>query len=978
MARQREVRLGLVLYGGVSLAVYENGVAQELHRMVCGQGVYGLLCELTDSDIVVDIISGTSAGGVNGVMLAYALANKRKFAASADLWRNEGDIERLLRKQNDPDAQSVLDSDYYQNRLQNCFANELTQDNTGPQIEELDLFVTSTDANGAISTVYDDLGHAIDIKNHRALFQLSYRGERKNDFGAPPSALPALAKDLAQLCRMTSCFPVAFEPVRVDTSQTNFFRWGRLRNPAVYLDGGILNNKPFTSTIDAIARRTANRAVERFLIYVEPNPERFAPSAEVPNSPAIAQAAAAALISIPSYQSIAGDLDAIEAHNQRASQIAEIVQWLGDAKKADPSCLDSTGVLAAANSDCDSTAYYGARLIEIRDAAVEAILNDKEGRGYFQPCQETPSGQRGTQGSSSGSAKAMDERRSGRILVQSFDHWRGNPAVTLKRYDVLYRLRRAGHLTNTLMRRAKKNTEIPPEPSGLSELSQLWDIINHFFKVYEIAQWAMVNWLTKEDFGWRSLSDDYPDLDTQPQAVQNNTLANISTTIWGKVETYLDRLMLADLPVPTDPTPEARQEFYEKLRNFDGNPAPVRSGNANLLDLIDTELKNALRRLLESTNKPYTAKLAAELCSEFCRFLEVDRQLFPILFGSEFMSTDVIRVVRFSPLDAQRYLSKGPVENKVRGVALSAFGGFFKKSWRANDIMVGRLDAACQLVECLLTEERLAAMAHSGRTKPLTLEDIQQCWRKEDRGEGLDAAAAAYLSTEINKYLAVADNPPPGAWDSLVNAIVEVAQNEIYREEFPRVVKCAIEQEYDWGQYDVTVPSPASGAPPTHPKPVWYRAKRKPDEVIVQAAADAIATGPFPPTPPGLKEYGAFVDEIPESVLQELGALAAIRLGKGLLASIPDQDKSKKLAGKLVFKVPFRWIAPIIYRFARSRRLQPSSIVVVNTAIAAFCITLLAAAMVLFVTGWATTATPLAIVVIAALLLFAAWARWFK
>lgn len=150
-------------------------------------------------------------------------------------------------------------------------------DKTAPQIAELDLFVTSTDANGAISTVYDDLGHAIDIKNHRALFKLSYRGERKNDMNAP-------AADLAKLCRMTSCFPVAFEPVRVTAAENSFFRWGRLRHPAVYLDGGILNNKPFTSTIDAIATRTATRAVERFLIYVEPNPERFAPSSAIPGS----------------------------------------------------------------------------------------------------------------------------------------------------------------------------------------------------------------------------------------------------------------------------------------------------------------------------------------------------------------------------------------------------------------------------------------------------------------------------------------------------------------------------------------------------------------------------------------------------------------------------------------------------------------------------------------------------------------------
>jgi hypothetical protein len=53
----REARLGLVVYGGVSLAIYINGVADELFRAHRGRGVYKLLKHLLDSDIVVDIIS---------------------------------------------------------------------------------------------------------------------------------------------------------------------------------------------------------------------------------------------------------------------------------------------------------------------------------------------------------------------------------------------------------------------------------------------------------------------------------------------------------------------------------------------------------------------------------------------------------------------------------------------------------------------------------------------------------------------------------------------------------------------------------------------------------------------------------------------------------------------------------------------------------------------------------------------------------
>src|SRR5688572_25848730 len=98
--RSGEVRVGLVMYGGVSLAIYINGVAHEFFNAVKGLGVYRLVKALTDRDIVVDVISGTSAGGINGILLGYALCTGRDFGSAAALWREHGDIKRLLR---DPD-----------------------------------------------------------------------------------------------------------------------------------------------------------------------------------------------------------------------------------------------------------------------------------------------------------------------------------------------------------------------------------------------------------------------------------------------------------------------------------------------------------------------------------------------------------------------------------------------------------------------------------------------------------------------------------------------------------------------------------------------------------------------------------------------------------------------------------------------------------------------------------------------------------
>jgi hypothetical protein len=48
-ARPREVRIGLVLYGGVSLAVHIYGAAREFFDLVRGRGVWGVVKELAAS-----------------------------------------------------------------------------------------------------------------------------------------------------------------------------------------------------------------------------------------------------------------------------------------------------------------------------------------------------------------------------------------------------------------------------------------------------------------------------------------------------------------------------------------------------------------------------------------------------------------------------------------------------------------------------------------------------------------------------------------------------------------------------------------------------------------------------------------------------------------------------------------------------------------------------------------------------------------
>ena len=115
----RELRLAVVLYGGASLAIYMHGTTKELQRLVkasaladrggaattASERVYGeLLAELAGRDpagvrtrVVVDVVAGTSAGGINGVYLSKALAHNRSQDSLRDLWLDRGDIKVLLR-----------------------------------------------------------------------------------------------------------------------------------------------------------------------------------------------------------------------------------------------------------------------------------------------------------------------------------------------------------------------------------------------------------------------------------------------------------------------------------------------------------------------------------------------------------------------------------------------------------------------------------------------------------------------------------------------------------------------------------------------------------------------------------------------------------------------------------------------------------------------------------------------------------------
>lgn len=118
--RQKELRIGLVCYGGISLAVYMHGVTKELWKALQASrcfwsddpeprgsaSVYLSLLRTIESEhavrlrVLTDIVAGASAGSINSVFLAQAIHSGQSLEPLTDLWLDTADVDALL----DPDA----------------------------------------------------------------------------------------------------------------------------------------------------------------------------------------------------------------------------------------------------------------------------------------------------------------------------------------------------------------------------------------------------------------------------------------------------------------------------------------------------------------------------------------------------------------------------------------------------------------------------------------------------------------------------------------------------------------------------------------------------------------------------------------------------------------------------------------------------------------------------------------------------------
>src|SRR5215217_2714573 len=428
---KQEVRFAVVMYGGVSLAIYINGVAQEMLRWVRStarssnanvallpnnspaesdlslsgtERVYRKLSYILGSGdtgkgkpaadlwaqaeaslasdaiirtrFVVDIVSGTSAGGINGIFLGKALANGQDISGLENLWVKEGDVRTLINDKKsvegpvilqDPPSSLLNSQRMYFELLKAFDSMEATGANSASFVDELDLFVTTTDLSGVTLPIRLSDGVVYE-RRHRNVLRFVYsnkdassEAKDRNDFKAKYNPFLAFA------ARCTSAFPAAFEPMclcdtdailkgylpyannencRSDSSEWQRFYKDYLNPVGVdtvrfpkrpFADGGYLDNKPFTYATETVARRQADLLITRKLIYIEPSPEHPEEQPDLEVKPDALENVSAALLSLPRYETIREDLQRVREHNRLVERVTSIL------KNVDEDKNDGTG-----------------------------------------------------------------------------------------------------------------------------------------------------------------------------------------------------------------------------------------------------------------------------------------------------------------------------------------------------------------------------------------------------------------------------------------------------------------------------------------------------------------------------------------------------------------------------------------------------------------------------------------------------------
>jgi patatin-related protein len=728
----QEVRLATTMTGGVSLAIWMAGVAREVNllaqasqwRRVGGDfpadstlkfpaeqslTLYRKLIDLLDVVVDVDILSGTSAGGINAALLASSRVTGSDLGGLRDIWLDLGALGDLIRNPTDEVVPSLLYGDQH---MFSELSKQIPNLEPGPfppaKHPEIlgqpstTLYVTTTLINGETSQFTDSFGTRVQDVDRRGVFT----------FTEKDLADKSTSSALALAARSSASFPAAFEPSFVPFTEAvpgtkdvpqrpPMADYISITKPHWVADGGLLDNQPLDVLLRRIFDRPAERPVRRVLLFVVPSSGPQAvqrtPPDTVDNPLGLIDGLLKDLTAVTT-QSIAADLRTIRAHQDRMEartdaklRLAELGSRLPAERLLTDNLLEDYKNREAsrhAQALTDALLRHVSACNPDSGGATNSVAGDWQiqlavGGNAEKVCRQT--------------IKAAILQRWSlppeQPLPETTDDLRlyGQPAFDIAKASAL-------EVVGAAYQLAQRN-------SDFDALAQLSRAIHNADK-----PGAATGSLSAE----RRPSPRSADLvDIVRTACRDDDHAGeaLGQAAAGIAANYLLESEVPDAAWPN--LQAAFQTHWNTLAELANSPTDAGGGHPTSLrernQVAANELTTYLNYLQPQLDSVATAVRLFDLAA-------TQRAMLP----SEADIEQPLELIQVSS-DTRSLLapSFSTAESKLTGMQLHHFGAFYKRSWRANDWMWGRLDGAGWLVHMLLDPRRLLRVVHAReRTTP--------------------------------------------------------------------------------------------------------------------------------------------------------------------------------------------------------------------------------------------------------------------
>lgn len=718
--RQKELRVALVCYGGISLAVYMHGVTKELwyatrasrghhdlEPVPAGvEGVYRRLLVHCEEQrelrlrIIPDIVSGASAGGINGVFLSQAIATGQSLEPLTTMWLEKADVDALL----DPDAKPwgrfakfwaqplvwfvlkqpgnvvsrtvapktrsevrrkvsrLIRARWFAPPFSGIGFSRMIDDALAamaahgegrplvPPGHPLDLLVTATDFNGHLEELRLNSPPVVEESEHR--LSIGFR----HIAGSGGNREIAPRPELVLAARSTASFPGAFPPLMIEEidrlAGERSLAWpGRdafLRRimpqrfargqiaSAALVDGSVLVNRPFAQAIGVLKDRPSQREVDRRFVYIDPRPDHLRIGPKAGGTVGFFSAIFGSLSSIPREQPIRDNLEVLETQSRERARLRGIVDALR------PEIDETVEKLFGRTFFFDRPT--ATRLTNWRNKAQQAAA-EQAGFAFHSYAQVKIGG--------------VIRDLAALIVEAAEDHLRVDDAE-----GALWR-----HLEATGLSR------LAAERGGATEAAIA------FFRAHDIGfRIRRLKLLA------RRLAHDWDDLeDIAPVARENARDAVFRAQALYQGREGVDGL---------------GPGFRESAAVVLSDPGAVLAAIATRRDLsaIDLQVDAMLVAALEGMERP----LRRRVLYAYLGFPFYDVATLPLLQGEGLNEFDPVKVDRISPDDAPS-IRPGGTFDCLRGVEFFNFGAFFSRGYRENDYLWGRLHGAERTIDLIVS-----------------------------------------------------------------------------------------------------------------------------------------------------------------------------------------------------------------------------------------------------------------------------------